>query len=421
MVRKTQIITDIDNLPLRPLQLENEDGSIVASMSSDLKEASGRKLLVKKAIKEYVDKTITNNRELLDNYTYSVSDVVSSQTEIVDNYQLSYKPNFIEIENGNVIIRLSEVGLKVYNEKQVKNINSADIVLDNQKIISILNTLDTDYDGCMISDSRCDGSENTKFFNTIKVDDISYNIESVNGIYRYFLTANNEIIYGMFDIESEQIMDIVRGSCISEHFSILPLQTLQNESKIYLLNSIRIYYDFETESIVLIPTEKVQYKPELGSSEGSNNDCFYSTNEEIWHVFNRGIWSANNGYVYLGDLIYRSTTLLGVYNSDIKWILDNVSNIEIKVSGNKAYTNSDYTYISVFDKIVEFNLDRLRWDLSEYNSEVYLYVDGDGKTWIDTLKPRYNNVLEYYVHYYHYWRCVGHLKLENNVWAIKEI
>jgi len=418
---KIDVIKDIESLPIKSITLDN-DGEILASKNSDLSEASGKYILVKKAIKEYVDANIKVDREVLNNYTYSISDIVYSRPEFIDNYQTSYKPNFIEIDYDNIIVRISEFGLDVFNQKKVKDIAQEDIILDKNKILSILSELSVDYEGCVINDTECDGSEKTKFFDNIKIKNISQDIEQVRDKYEYYLTDNNEIIYGRYDSGTKRIIDITRGKCVSNNFSILPLKPLVNETKIYLLNSIRVYYNIRDKNIEFVPTKAVIYKPSLnGVTSGYKNDCFYSTRDEVWYVYDGSSWASKVYNVYLGDLIYRGNNLLGVYNSDIKCILDNVSNIDINISNNRATTNSDYTVVSVFNKMVEFELDRLNWDLTGYTNEVYLYIDGDGKTWVDTLEPKYNNILEYYVHYYHYWRCVGHLKYEDNSWVVKEI
>lgn len=428
---ETQLVIDIDNIAGSPL-ITGNNSSVIASMSSDLTTADGSKLLVKQAIKEYVDRYIQDNSQLDIKWLETNSDIISADCEYDETgYPISYMPQFMEIESENAVIKLDKVGLIVENQGITRTLRQNNITISRSELDAIIATFPIDiYEG-FVNDPYADGSEESKYITEIQLTELSPEIMDVKNSYRYYRTANGEVIRGYMDINSQKLLDITRAvgnDWNNEHYKVKRIGAVSEDGEstenVVLLNHINVFIDLTDNSVKLIRGSNTVYDTVLPRNY-YENDIFFNTSSKEWVICEDGLWTVHPYYIYLGDLIYFKRSLIGVVQSDLRLLTDDINNIELRVSGNTVYTYSDKTFITVFNKLVEFNLDRLKWDLSDENTERYLYIDGDGKTWVDKLRPRLYSSLNYYGHYYHYWRCLALVSPVqkpdgSNEWIIKE-
>lgn len=416
---KSQVVIDVESIPSRPLWLDNSD-TYIASDSSDLSLAEGKKLLTKRAAKEYIDNYLQIDNNKYSQFVSTPSNIIDSRQEFdEDDYPVSDKPCFMKYID-NLIIDISQYGLTIDKQGVYQTIRGRDIIVDNSDIEKIINTFSSEYDGCYVSDSSCDGSDNSKYLTSIMFTDETNGMFNINYAYRYFRTENGEIINAFIDNNNKKLMDINRNASMGLDYNNLDLYPINDGEFIHLLNAIHVFFDVSTNIVVFIKDTSIEYGtilPEMPQV----NDCFYDTISNTWNICTiLGVWQQYNNYVYLGDLIYDSSTLIGIKCSDSHLLLNNVNNIDLRIKGETAYTFSDKTVITVYNKLVEFDVDRIYWDLSGLSGIQYLYLDGEGKPWIDTLQPKWINDIQYYGHYKHYWRCIGKVEKIDDSWVIKE-
>lgn len=422
MNNEQYIVIKIDENPTKSFNVQMDD--ILVSKSSDLSKAKGSLLLTKSAVKDYIDRTLNNHNKIFDKFLYSASDLVLSNEETENGITISDKPIFLKYQPEGVVIDLTDKGIVADNQGRVKQVVSNPILIRNSAILEVLNIMNVDYAGCQIYDSKCDGSEDSKYLTNIGISGISYEMERRDSCYQYFITKDNEIIYGKINTSLRMLEDISRGNVVDSSDNIIPIKPLMTSDTLRLLNSIRIYFNVVTNEIRLYPNMKVYYVYNSDIASGLENEMFYSTYDKKWNIYKSSVWLTLNDFVYLGDIICNTVDgkvyVYGFNHSDLKFILDNHSNIELKVDHDIIYTLSDKTYLSVLNRFLEFNCDRLKWNLSDYkeDGEVYLYIDGYGETFVDTLRPLYVDILKYYRHYNHYWRCVGKATYINSEWIV---
>lgn len=415
----SQVVIDLESIPYRPVRLMGES-DVLATDSSDFSKASGKRLVTKRAAKEYIDKYIQIDNQKLPNFAYTSSNIISGYSEYDKDYPVSHKPYFLSYNGDDIVIMLTNSGINIEQQGIYQTLVGNNIIINKDLLNSVVANFSPEYDGITIQDSCCDGSEDSKFINSLSFSEPTNGILNANNSYRYFRTAKGEIIYGYIDVLQSTLSDINRGAFISTDFTSIELDTLNSGEFLHLMNAVHIFYNVINEEIILIPVANTFHTMKYPDNP-SVNDCYFDTKEKLWNVCTlNGVWDQLFDTIYFGDLIYDGTELVAIYNSDIQWIIDNISNIDLRIKNNLAYTYSDKTYITVFDQLVEFEVDRIFWDLSDKTGIQYLYIDGDGKPWVDSLKPKWFNDVQYYGHYYHYWRCVGSVELIEDTWVIKE-
>lgn len=426
---KSQIIEKLDEKPTGLLYVDN-NSDVVANADSNLANANGSTLLIKKAIKEYIDRNLSDYNKLFEGYVYTNSDIIIADGEYNENnYLISYRPFYFIKESESIVVDFTKNGILGQAGYKILNIKGFNVNINETIVKALIYNSAMDTLGCKINDINCDGSENSKHLTKIVISDIPGIFYNKNLSYRYFITEHGEIFSGYLDIDNNVIQDISRGVLVNSENKPYEINILNNGEKLYVLNCVRLFYNTVTDSIKPVIGEHLLYLHNWNSSfERKNGDCYYQESDKKWYIFENRVLNSYDNLIYLGDVVYsvpeiieqqRVVNFVGFKVSDLKFIIDNVSNIDLLKTGNLVYTNSDKTFISVFNKMVEFYIDRLKWDLSNYQENVYLYIDGDSKTWVDILRPKYINELGYYGHYYHYWRCVGKCEYNNGDWIVK--
>lgn len=382
------------------LQLSKGPRVTGISDSSNLNSAEGKVIMREPDLYEYVKNNIITELPDMTNY----SGVNSCYTESLSTLPQMIIPG----ENLTATIKL---------EKAVLNIDGSMIPLSGEDIITNLTPAPSSNNTATVNDLRCDGSDNSKYITEIELSNIEVNVSNLNGQLVAFLTPNNEIIMGYLDATNNVLKSIERGSFITTLNVPNQRQTINNGDILTLLSLNRIYMDKNAQ--VIYDTKK-QYHSNYNPSNPSLNEKLFRPALKQWFYYNNSWYRFP--YAFIGYAVCTNLNCIGCKTTDTPLDLINLNNISLSYRGQIIFTNSKRILLSCCDKIIDLEVGVIRWTEDNIidgieilaNTKYYIYINGYGTPYLSPVKPYIWEIMGYYRHPYHYWRCLGEAITNNS-------
>lgn len=374
------------------------------SDSSNLNLANGDKVLTEPAIYGYVMNNIVIDLPQMVNY----SGVIQCETE-----NISTLPQILLPSEDPLSINI------ILGGSTILDVNGIPTPISGTGIEASVTVAPMSNNTVTISDMNCDGSEDSKYLTEINITDIKSNVLTLNQQLVAFLSPNNEIIMGYLDADNGVLKYITRGGFISAPNTPNRLGVLSNNTQLTLLSLNKIYINPSNPSQVEADNHP-QYWSNYEISGLNNGDKLFKPALRKWYNFDGAFYAYD--YVFLGYAVCDSTHCIGCKTVDAPLNIMGLNNITLDYNETTLFTTSKRILLSCCDKIVDLDVGIIKWNESVLydtssilpSTTYYAYINTYGTPYLSPIRPIYWDLVNYYRHPYHYWRCLGEATTSSN-------
>ena len=363
------------------------------STSANLNLAEGKLIMRESDVYEFVKNNIATK---LPNMT-SYSGVISCNTESLSTLPQAIIPG----ESLTATINIDGVILIIDNTQTP---------LHGDTITANLIPAPSSANTAKIDDINCNGSEDSKYITEIHLSNLEVNVSNLGKQIIALLTPQNEIITGYLDTDTNTLKSIERGSFITNINTPNQRGVLNNGDTLTLLSLNRIYIDKDGQCVV---DNKKQYHSNYDPQNPTTNEKLFRPILKQWFNYNNSWYKFS--YAFVGYAVCNNLTCIGCKTIDTSLELMDLNNISLSYKGQTIFTNSKRILLSCCDNIIDLDVGVIRWTEDNIidgieilaNTKYYIYINGYGTPYLSPVKPFLWDVIGYYRHPYHYWRCLG--------------